>query len=138
MKDCRRCKEVKDYSEFYKGHKKSKDGYTYWCKVCTRECNDNWKKDNPEKDKQGQRNSRYKRRYGITIEDYDVLLEEQQGGCAICERKTSGHSNYHFHVDHCHETGKVRGLLCTNCNRALGTFGDTVEGLMRAVKYLEK
>lgn len=79
------------------------------------------------------------RRYGLTVDDYDRLLAEQGGACAICgvdrpeiRRKT----DRHFHVDHCHETGVVRGLLCNRCNRGLGMLGD--DNLNKAILYLEK
>lgn len=73
-------------------------------------------------------------RYGLTKEEYDHLLHIQGGLCAIClqESKTK------LHVDHCHNTGKVRGLLCGNCNRALGLFKDNVLYLENAKNYLKK
>jgi Recombination endonuclease VII len=78
----------------------------------------------------GQRNFLLNLRYGIGEEDVQRMLEEQNGLCAVCERQPAEH------VDHCHETKKVRGLLCFNCNGALGRFEDDVEILQRAVDYL--
>lgn len=70
--------------------------------------------------------------YGLTHEQVRVMREAQGDGCAICGK------NKRLQVDHDHETGRIRGLLCGPCNRALGRFGDTIEGLMRAVAYLQR
>lgn len=70
-----------------------------------------WKAKNPEKAKQRDRASKLKAKYGITIEQYDQMLAEQNGGCAICAKPGDP-----LHVDHDHETGKVRALLCLPCN----------------------
>jgi hypothetical protein len=72
------------------------------------------------------------RRYGISAADADRMLEEQNGLCAICTEKPAEH------VDHCHDSGRVRGLLCFNCNGGLGQFGDRVDILSRAIDYLER
>jgi hypothetical protein len=91
-----------------------------------------WQAANPRK-RHGQR----LRKYGITVEEYDRILERQGGGCAICGRKDAGDSRRTtFHVDHCHTTGKVRGLLCSNCNTGVGKFEDDPERLERAAMYL--
>lgn len=68
---------------------------------------------------------------GITKEIYDAMCLQQQGKCKICLRP---HDN--LHIDHCHKTNKVRGLLCGNCNRGLGIFKDSPRTLMRAAAYL--
>jgi hypothetical protein len=75
------------------------------------------------------------RRYGLTPEQYAAMLEAQGGLCAICRGKGGIKG---FMVDHCHETGVVRGLLCPSCNAGMGMLGDTPAGLMRAVKYLRE
>ena len=82
----------------------------------------------------------YKRVYGITIEDYLDLAEKQNFVCAICGKENFAMGRNHsgaLVVDHDHETGKVRGLLCHNCNRALGLFHDNVETLKKAQEYIE-
>lgn len=71
-----------------------------------------------EAQKQRTRDKEYQRKYGITIEDYDRMLEAQGGGCAICGGPPNGRGRYH--VDHCHTLGKVRGVLCGTCNLAVG------------------
>jgi uncharacterized Zn finger protein (UPF0148 family) len=114
-----------------------------------------WKKENPEKMRASQASYReankaalrsyehkrmLRRFYGMTPEDYARMLEEQQGRCPICGSTPDGERNCgraNFAVDHCHETGRVRGLLCNLCNRAMGFFGDSEELLRRAADYLK-
>jgi hypothetical protein len=76
-----------------------------------------------------------KNHFGITLADYDAMLERQGGGCAICGCRRSKNGK-RLAVDHCHVTGDVRGLLCDNCNRGLGYFGDNSERLTKAAEYL--
>lgn len=79
------------------------------------------------------RNTKYMRQYGITLMDYEAMLESQSGGCAIC----GGTEKINLAVDHCHETGKIRGLLCSKCNLLLGRANDDPTILANAIKYLE-
>ncbi len=67
------------------------------------------------------RKARLKHHYGLTPEDFDRMMLEQGGTCAICEQPFAN-KPYEPHIDHCHETGEVRGLLCSPCNVALGRF----------------
>lgn len=76
-----------------------------------------------------------KNSYGITQEEYLQLVESQGGGCAICGAEKSKDGR-RLAVDHCHETGVVRGALCDLCNRGLGFFQDSTEKLARAIQYL--
>lgn len=81
----------------------------------------------------------YRRRYGISIDDYNTLFQTQNGCCAICKRPESEVVNTkykHLHVDHCHKTGNVRGLLCPKCNALLGSAVDSVDILSSAIVYL--
>lgn len=105
-----------------------------------RDGNKNWIRNNPDQVK----NQRL-RRYGITLEQYNILREQQEFCCAICERHEdkveqgrASKTSYALQVDHCHDTGKVRGLLCTNCNTMLGKTKDNVEVLIAAIKYLKE
>lgn len=82
------------------------------------------------KNKEIQRRSWLKQRYGITPEQYDAMHAGQNGRCAICEIEAD------LQVDHSHETGKVRGLLCHKCNKALGLMDDSVGRLESAFTYL--
>ena len=82
-----------------------------------------------------------RRKYGITVADYDAMLESQGGTCALCdatpETQRARYTTY-FHVDHCHDTGRVRGLLCGEHNLLLGRFGDDPVLLRQAADYLER
>lgn len=76
--------------------------------------------------------------YGISVEQYDAMLAEQGGGCAICGVEFGDKGGRRLAVDHCHDTGAVRGLLCSNCNQGLGKFGDDIARLERAIMYLRR
>ena len=81
------------------------------------------------------------RLYGITIEYFKHMWKEQEGKCAICEKELEQYSKTHKTpnkacVDHCHTTGKVRGLLCPTCNKALGLFRDNPTYLKKAEEYI--
>jgi hypothetical protein len=75
------------------------------------------------------------RSYGISVEEYETMLDDQGGGCYICGGSPSGRA---LDIDHDHRTGKVRGLLCSNHNRALGLLGDDPDLLLAAHQYLVK
>ena len=80
------------------------------------------------------RHAELKARYGLTPDQYDAMLVSQNNACAVCKCefiKTP-------HVDHCHDSGKVRGLLCFNCNRAIGHFQNDPSIMVNAIKYLRK
>lgn len=77
------------------------------------------------------RDRHYKKNYGLTLEDFNRMETAQQGLCKICKRKAP------LVVDHCHQTGKVRGLLCNLCNLGLGGFQDNTEALTQAILYLQ-
>ena len=81
------------------------------------------------------RRAQLKHKYGLTQEHYDALLLEQGGKCALCDKPST---DPRLNVDHCHESGRVRGLLCWKHNSALGMLGDDEEGLMRAIQYLRR
>lgn len=86
-------------------------------------------------------------RHGITQEQFDEMHRNQGGRCAICgtDNPFGPHDRYQqrrkrrvFSIDHCHATGKVRGLLCARCNLAIGNFGDDTERMRAAIAYLER
>ena len=80
------------------------------------------------------RKDNLKTRYGITEEQYDLMSANQNNCCAICKEK----SEVNLSVDHCHSSGKVRGLLCKNCNLGLGYFQDNTNRINEAIEYLNK
>ena len=127
---CSSCKKNKNISYFYAS---SKSGD--WCKSCRVEYNDSRRYGaNREKELRQRRNRHYIRTYGITIDHYESLLREQDGVCGICKTR----KKLSLAVDHNHTTGAVRGLLCNNCNTAIGNFMENKEILFSAIKYLEK
>lgn len=138
-KTCPKCGEHKSATEFAVNLRGPRKGLLVtYCK----QCNLAQQAKRRAKDKtiyeRVERNSKYKRQYGITVDDYNRMLATQNDGCGICGVKTPGNRTKHFHVDHCHSTGKVRGLLCHKCNRALGLFSDNVDVLLQAAKYLSE
>jgi hypothetical protein len=82
-----------------------------------------------------------KRRYGITAVEYDKMFEEQNGVCAICEQPEKSYQRdgapSSLAIDHCHDTGKIRGLLCHHCNRGIGFLQDSAEIVLKAAVYLD-
>lgn len=92
-----------------------------------------WKRDN--RTSEIQRQYDLKRHYGLTVDEYETLYNHQGGVCVLCENPPGKRA---LAVDHCHLTGQVRGLLCSNCNNGLGLFKDDPKLLQKAIKYLEK
>jgi ribosomal protein L34E len=88
------------------------------------------------------RSNTLKSHYGIDIDVYESMLDLQDHKCAICgKQEGSIQANgkpFSLAVDHCHESKKIRGLLCSNCNRGLGIFGDNIATLLRAIEYLKQ
>lgn len=112
------------------------------CKACQAEAAKRWFADNPERRITSKRRNNWKS-YGLTPEQYDVMLVEQGGVCAICGKEEVStrppfNTVFKLSVDHDHETGKVRGLLCQKCNRAIGLMNDSVDLLKRAIYYLQE
>lgn len=91
---------------------------------------------NVEKLRKHRKVYKLKSKYDITVEQYNLILDKQNGCCNICKRH---HSEFKqaLAVDHDHTTGIVRGLLCRNCNQSLGTFNDSIDTLMNAVEHLK-
>jgi hypothetical protein len=97
-----------------------------------------WAIKNPEKIRVSQKNSKMKRDYGISLDEWQSMFEGQGSRCANTGcRATEPGSRRGWHTDHCHETGEVRGILCCHCNVMLGHARDSVERLRGAIEYLE-
>lgn len=94
-----------------------------------------WRQRNPEKAKLVSLKHDMKK-HGMTVEDYNQMFVEQQGLCKICGSSQSMFKKL-LHIDHCHKTKKVRGLLCPLCNHLLGNAKDEIGILKSAIKYLE-
>lgn len=129
MKKCFRCKLTKDLSNFYL------NGKGTYCKPCHIMYMKKWKIENQDSKIVADRRYRLYKRYGITPEQYETMFKNQHGACAIC--KGQNLDGTRLSTDHCHKTGKVRGLLCDPCNRALGFFKDDYRLLVKASEYLE-
>jgi hypothetical protein len=132
---CNKCEVTKPIDDFYKSNRKGDkrpDERSYECKECTKarvkenHCPETY------------RRQHLLRTYDITPEKYDAMLAEQDGHCATCPATDPGNSrrSVYFCVDHSHTTGEVRGLLCHNCNTALGLLKDDPERLANLIKYV--
>ena len=122
MKECRKCK-IEQEEENFHICKTGKKGQIYRkpdCKPC----------DNKRKAE-----ANMLKKFGMTPDDYNKMLEEQGHGCAICSTKEP-RGQGRFHIDHCHSTGKIRGLLCAKCNVGLGQFDDNIEKMSSAIRYI--
>ena len=95
-----------------------------------------WKSNGGKRDPDKVKSYWLKHSYGITLEDYNAMLNQQGNKCACCE--TAEPTGYNWHVDHCHKTGKVRALLCSKCNQGIGLFDESVLKLEQAIKYIRK
>lgn len=127
MKTCKTCGVMKEEVEFYPKNLS--------CKSCCHLKARKWAKDNPEKVKNSRRKTKLKQKYGIDVEQYDRMYDEQNGVCYICEQP---HVRRSLNVDHCHSTGKIRKLLCDKCNMVLGLVNDSEKLLLRMKDYLNE
>jgi hypothetical protein len=125
-RNCTQCGTYKPLSEFHK-HKIALYGVEPMCKACRLRKRREYSRQYPER----VRNTDLQQRYGITLDDYHTLLAKQQGKCAIC-----GKAETPLKVDHNHQTGKVRGLLCHLCNAMIGCAREEIAILASAAAYL--
>lgn len=135
---CSVCKKEKSLTDFTvrKTHRPGKP--VSQCKSCKAEINKKRRIEDAEKVLEIERKSKIKRAYGITPEQYENMLAKQNGLCKICSAKKPGGRTRLFFIDHCHNTGKVRGLLCMRCNTGLGLFLDNPDFLKKAISYLKE
>jgi hypothetical protein len=131
-KTCTKCGKFKSLAEFWR-KAGSSDGRRPMCSECGQAYNKVYAK---QQSRQTRRKSRLLREYGLSSESFAELLESQGGGCAICDAEVNARDRY-MCVDHDHESGQRRGLLCVRCNWALGYFRDSVDLLKKAITYLE-
>ena len=145
MKKCSKCKLEKPLMDFPLSRTR-KDGYYPYCKKCNsniykKKSEENpgkynaiskkWRQDHPD----DTRKADLKRNYGLTLEEYNQMFVNQNGLCLICGQTEK--SGKKLSVDHNHETGKVRGLLCNSCNIGIGVFNDNLLLLLKAIRYLQ-
>jgi len=133
-KVCTKCgNEYLATLDFFSANNKIGLGLTSWCRVCVAEYHQEYRTNS--------HNCKVIscRKFGISVEEYDAFLEKQNNVCAICGSQPSPNNGKQmFAVDHDHETGNVRGLLCTRCNPMLGFAKDNPETLLKAAQYLKK
>ncbi len=155
VKTCRGCEVELPISNFATYWHKQMDCYVHQskCRDCQKKAMAEWRKNNREKRKEYIRAYEFSRRntpdgkirnlaqklkpFGLTLEQFNAMMERCGGKCEICGGTDFGRSK-RPHIDHCHKTGKVRGLLCLSCNQVLGRFEDSAERLRRAADYLEQ
>ncbi len=143
IKACSGCKKLKPIADFYKS-KTQPSGYQSYCKKCNLDnLNRIYPLQNIEKRRKNSRKIMLKSKYGLTLEQYENMLNSQGGVCAICSKPETSHSNKKgpvdsLRVDHCHKTGKVRGLLCSECNFGISKFDDSLGLMCLALAYLLK
>lgn len=155
-KQCTLCKVVLPLDAFGKRRDRP-DGLTVRCRICKNKTskasrqrtlkNDPQKRErdreacrkhyNTIRGREGARRRYLKRMHGITLKDYNTLFSNQNGCCAICGLHQC-ELNLPICIDHCHETGQIRGLLCDNCNKGIGFLQDNREFLHKAITYLEE
>ena len=135
---CTVCKEEKDTSAFHKAGNK-KRGYQFSCKVCKINKREERKASMSHADwALINRRNWLRTEYGLSLEDYGQMLKKQDHKCAICKTDETDVFKQVLYVDHCHNTGKIRGLLCMQCNAGLGKFKDSLDMLEAAKDYLKK
>lgn len=140
-KSCSFCKTLKPFEDFHKDRNNVKGkGTAFYCKACanekTRQHHNKRVAENDLTYKRDKRTSYYKNMHGISLEDFEERLSKQNNQCGICKVYLNGRGQT-THLDHDHVTGKLRDILCTNCNQGLGQFKDNKDFLMAAIKYLQ-
>lgn len=138
MLSCSSCHQEKDESLFPKANNKAR-GYAWVCKECKKAKHEAKKASMSSEDWVLQTRKYWlKTEYGLSLEDYNNKVKEQDHKCAICRCDETDAFKGLLFVDHCHTSGKVRGLLCHHCNTALGKFKDSKEILSNAIAYVDK
>jgi len=131
-KTCSKCGQVKGIASF---NKRTNGYWGSWCKPC----NNAWRREkyhDSEAHREASRRGRLKHRYGITVEQYEFMLQAQGGVCKICGEVDKAGTK--LAVDHCHETGDVRALLCRSCNNTLGFVEKYLRNPAPWDRYLEE
>ena len=131
MKTCRKCSRTYEIGEFHK-HPSNKDGRHNWCRHCVNA--NRGTRGTPE----GRRRSKLRCLYGMELEHYELFRQKAGYKCEVCGKPEEDNRNGKLYIDHCHDTQRVRGLLCNSCNRALGYMGDDIDRMKAAIAYLEK
>ncbi len=138
---CSQCKSEKSLSEFHVRKRTPRDpcGHRAWCKKCESRANrERFASKHGDRYRLYHKNWNLVSKYGITLEQYQEMMDAQGGLCAICRKSPlEKEGKKYLVVDHDHVTGRIRGLLCNDCNIGIGKLGDTTEGVAAALKYLQ-
>jgi len=139
-KTCTGCRQTKPLTEFFSRGGKLSHLYKSQCKLCMQTKRQQWANENRDHLNDWRRNNwvtknRRLRRRGATQQMYDVMYEAQRGCCALCNEPEEKFA--WLCIDHDHDTGKIRGLLCPNCNRGIGLLRDNADLLRKAATYID-
>lgn len=156
-KKCTRCGEMKPLAEFH--FLRRRNSASSWCRQCKssdgktryaanietarpkqREAGKKYYWRNKEKRRLLAKKRRVKYLYGVSYETASAMLAMQNDACGICQKSLTvdaGAQKREWNVDHCHDTGKIRGILCSNCNTALGLMKENQKTLAGAIRYLK-
>lgn len=142
MKECSTCSLAKPYEYFYRKPRyeqylDSAAGRSHDCKSCTLAKRKEYYEKNKQKCDDANTNSRFKKSYGIDLNQYNQLFSNQNGCCAVCEQHQTELSRK-LVVDHCHSSQIVRGLLCHSCNTALGLLKEKTKTMHNLINYTNK
>lgn len=140
LKICSKCRKQKWNTEFHI-NKSKKSGLASKCKECENKHLQKQRQEYYRNKPNYHRINNLRRSFGITLEEYKLMSKSQNGVCKICKQPETAKLNgkvKHLAIDHNPETGKIRGLLCGNCNQMLGKVKDDPEILKQAIKYLEE
>lgn len=139
LKTCNKCGTPQSLANFH-AKSNSPDGHSYTCKECFKAYRRQYYLDHiPEHREYYYAKGKYyflDKLYGVDPETYHRMLKEQDGVCAICKKPPA--ELQPLHLDHDHQTGKPRGLLCAKCNSMLTHFGDRTEGLLKMLDYVQR
>lgn len=137
-KYCPKCESWKKPEEFYQARKPGARTHP-WCKQCASAYRKQWRKDRSEVARSLDKRYR-KKRYGLVEGEFDSMFLAQKGVCLICgqpETRSNQHGTMTISIDHHHGTGRVRGLLCSACNTAIGLLQDDPKIIRRAAAYVQ-
>ncbi len=134
-KKCTKCEKILPLTaEYFHFNHQLTAQLDSWCKECRKDAAKVWLQDNTTKGRAARRKWKLRVKFGITPEIYAEMSNAQRGVCAICGNGPE--PKQYLDIDHCHKTGKVRGLLCNMCNRSIGSFSDSTKRISSMIRYL--
>jgi Autographiviridae endonuclease VII len=133
--ECKSCTKARRRAWYADNREREVARVREWQQANRERVNENQRRLNarPER-RRKQRDAYYRRTFGISADEFDALRDKQGGGCAICGKRPQRVAS--LHLDHCHDSGEIRGILCLSCNQGLGKFREDAELLDAAARYL--